>query len=158
MYFPCFCWLWEGDQLSYLSIIESHFDQFPALLRLTPQDNCVIDFVFLSLLILFLFSIGSEKVVQWALVMATFQPKKSIVSSCPPHLFLASLDFCAFPMPFHPVSGCCFTPPSECHICLVSQVSSSTLHQFIHSSIHSFFHCIKLTIMAFIIYAPPYTF
>lgn len=85
-YLQCFCWLWEGDHLSYLSIIESHIDQFPVLLRLAPQDKCVIVLVFSSLLILFFlfFSIGSERVVQWALVVAPFQQKKSILSSCLP--------------------------------------------------------------------------
>jgi hypothetical protein len=28
---------------------------------------------------------------------------KSILSRCLPHSFLASLDFCAFLMPFHPL-------------------------------------------------------
>jgi hypothetical protein len=113
------------------------------LLRLAPQDKCVIVFVFSSLLIrfFFLFSIGSERVVQWALVMAPFQPKKSI--------FSRSLPFISNFLRF---------------LCLAHAISSSIrvpylfgiYGQFIQSSsIHSFFHCIKLTITAFIIHPPP---
>jgi len=86
----------------------------------------------------------------------TFSTKKIPYYHVVPPPFVSSfLRFLCLSHAISSSSRVLFHPPSGCHICLVSQLSSSTLHQLIHSSIHSFFLLYQINHNGFHHLSPP---